>query len=128
MAQNRESITISVGPETDTLLKYIFRALPDELVDQVQLERITPEAGGVAKELITTAAVLSLSSAVAVQIFKLIGKWMEMDRQRKAVQLIYQASKENPAAMKVLADLEKHHAELSVKYGAIGAGLLKGKG
>jgi hypothetical protein len=120
----RDRISLS-GPETEAMLKFIFSQLPDDVVDQIELDRMTPEGGGVAHELVTTAAILSLASALSVQIFHLIGKWMEQKRQQQATLLIYQSAKENPTALKI--DLEKQHTELSIKYGAIGSHILQGK-
>jgi len=127
MAEELKQISVSAGPETEELLNYVFKNLSDEIVDQIRLERITPESNGVARELVTTAAVLSFSSAIAVPIINLIGKWMEQKRQQRAVELIYRSAKENPKVTHMLVELEKKRAELAVKPGNIVSRLLKEK-
>ena len=127
MTDESEVLGIYGGPATEELINYIFRELPDEVVDQIDLARISPEGSGVARELITTGAVLTFASTLTVAIFRLVERWMEQQRQAKAMQLVYQASNENKEAMKTLAALEKKHAEVLVKYGAVRMPSLPGR-
>ncbi len=116
MGDGRDSIDIAAGQDTEALVNFIFGQLADDVVDQIDLERITPEGTGIARELVTTTAVLTFASALAVPIIGLIARWMEIQRQRTAIELIYKAVKENSGAVKELVELEKLHAQLSVKF------------
>jgi hypothetical protein len=119
MVEN-EKIALLSDLETESLVNFIFQNLPDDVVDQIDLTRLSPEAGGVAREPVTTAAILTFGSVLSVQIFRLIEKWMEQKRQQQAVTLIYEASKNGDSeAVKVLADLEKRHTDLSIKFGIV---------
>jgi hypothetical protein len=117
-----EQLTLSAGPETEALVNFIFKELSDQLVDQIDLKRVTPATGGVAREFITTGALLTLAPALALPVFRLIERWMETNRQREAVNVIYQASKQDKELMKTLAELEKRHSDLMIKYaGRVGS-------
>ena len=61
-----EQLTLSAGPETEALVNFIFKELSDQLVDQIDLKRVTPATGGVAREFITTGALLTLAPGHAV--------------------------------------------------------------
>jgi hypothetical protein len=111
-----DKLSVYAGSDTDALVSFIFRQLPDAQVDQIGLDRIAGQGGGVARELITTAAVLSFSSALALPIFRLVERWMEQERQKRAMKLIYEAARETPQALEILAELEKKHTEVSVQY------------
>jgi hypothetical protein len=125
MADIPDRLEFRLGAETEPLVNFIFRQLPDDLVDQIELDRIVPSGDGIARELVTTAAVLTFTSALAVPILRLVERYMEQTRQQTATQLIYQAAKDNPDALKILADLEAKHAELMVKRDSVVSSLLK---
>ena len=120
MSGQFEKLQLSAEDETEDMINFVFRELPDEIVDQIELERLSPEGGGVARELITTAAILTFSSTLALPVFRLIEKWMENKREERSLELIYRAAQENPSVVKILADLEKHHADVAVKL--VGSG------
>ena len=115
-----DKIAIIDDRHAEAIVTYIMNNLPDETIDGIELERISPISGGVAREVITTAAVLTLVPTVTVAVVRLIERWMEINRQQKSTQFIYEASKANPAALKALAELERKHTETFVKYGQIG--------
>jgi len=125
MSHRDEVLAIAAGEDTEAIVNSIFKALPNDIVDEVALERISETSDGVARELITTAAVLTFSSAVAAKIFSLLERYMEERRQRAATELIYQAAKDNPTVLKILAELEKKHADVSVKIGKLGPDVRK---
>lgn len=115
-----EKVALLSGVETESLVNFIFQNLPDDVVDQIELTRVSPESGGIAREAVTTAAILTFGSVLSVPIFRLIEKWMEQRRQQQAVALIYEASKSGDGeAAKVLADLEKKHTDLSIRFGIV---------
>jgi hypothetical protein len=59
-----------------------------------------------------------------VPIFRLIEVWMEQRRQGEARRIIYQAAKENPEALKILAQLEKEHSNVIVELAKVRAPML----
>lgn len=119
MSAEKDKLGLFFGPQTEDLINYIFRELSDDIVDEIDLDRISPEIGGVARELVTTGAILTFTAALAVPIFRLIERWMEQQRQREATELIYEAAKENPEVVSVLAEMEKQHIDFFVKRGKI---------
>lgn len=119
-------VALSAGDKTEALVNFIFNEMSDDLVDQIKLDRITPADGGVAREFITTGAILTFAPALGIPIFRLIERWLETNRQREQTKLICEASKEDKALMRVLADLEKKHSDVMIKYGNF-SGLLRGK-
>jgi hypothetical protein len=115
MADLEDRFCLAAGADTEALVNFIFNGLSDEDADQVKLDRIVPEGGGVARELVTTGAVLTFASALAVPIFRLVERWMEERRQAAARRFIYEAATENPEALKILGDLEKLHSNVIVE-------------
>jgi hypothetical protein len=128
MDRSRDRIAIAAGRDTEDLVNFIFQQLPDEVVDEVDLKRLSPEEAGVARELLTTAAILTASSTIAVSVVRLIERWVEARRQREAVELIYEAGKENPDVVKVLTELEKHHSNVGATFGRITPAWVKSVG
>ena len=116
MRTELDQIKIAAGTSTDELVSFIFRELDDDIVDQIDLERASVKPEGVARELVTTAAVLTLASTLTVSVVKLIARWLEQNRQRDAIELVYQASKRDPDMAKLLAELELKHADVMVQY------------
>ncbi len=130
MADVEDRFCLVAEADTEALVNFIFNGLSDEEADQVKLDRIVPEGGGVARELVTTGAVLTFVSALAVPIFRLVERWMEERRQDAARRFIYEAATENPEALKILADLEKLHSNVIVELAKVRSplpSLLKGK-
>lgn len=122
--ERKDILCLASGEETESLINYIFKELPDEVIDEIDLDRIAPEGGGVARELVTTGAILTFATALAVPIFRLIETWLEQRRQGEARKIIYQAAKENPDALKILAQLEKDHSNLVVELAKVRAPML----
>jgi hypothetical protein len=130
MESLEDRLCIVADKDTEPLINFIFRELSDEDADNVKLDRMVPESGGVARELLTTGAILTFSTTLAVQIFRLIERWMEQQRQAEARKLIYEAATQNPEALKILSDLEKLHSNVSVELAKVRPALpsiLKGK-
>ena len=129
MDQNHDRIAVAAGTDTEDLVNFIFQQLPDEIVDGVDLKRLSPEEAGVARELVTAAAILTLSSTITVSVVRLIERWMEGRRQREAVQLIYEAGKENrDDVVKALTELEKLHTNVAATFGHITPAWVKSHG
>jgi len=119
MSESKDVLTIVADTETDNLVNFIFRELPDNVVDMIDLERLSPATTGVARELVTLAAVLTFSSTLSIAIFRLVERWMEQERQRVAAELIYKSGTDNPTVTKILSDLEKKHSDVLVRYGSL---------
>lgn len=119
MTEDMSSLDILGGEHTEELVSFVFSNLPDDIVDEISLERFGPEKGGVAKEFVTIGAALTFSSVLAVQIFGLIQRYMEEKRQEEALKLIYKAAKEDIRVAEILADIEKHHVTQIAKYGPV---------
>lgn len=119
MSEQSDRIQISFGSRTDEITNYVFRSLPDEIVDEIELDRSVADNKGVARELVTSAAVITCATTISWHIFKLIDRWMENERRKAAGLLIYQSAKENPEALKILAEIEMKYVEVSARQGRV---------
>jgi hypothetical protein len=126
MTDGSVHVFLSAGDKTEELINFVFRGLSDELTDQIELQRVADTEGGVARELITAGAILTFAPALGIPVFRLVERWMEINRQKSAVKLICEAGKEDKAIMKTLAELEKKHADVMVSYGKL-SGFLPGR-
>jgi hypothetical protein len=108
-------LEISLGPDTEQFINEIFRALDDETVDQVELDKAN-EADGVAREPVTATAVLIFAAPLLYAIVPVIDRLLEHGRQRHHMHLIYQAAQDNPAAVEPLTRLAEKHADVSIGF------------
>lgn len=104
-----------MGPETEELVNSIFRSLNDDEADSVDLKRVS-ESEGVAREPVTTAALLTLGAGVLYKIIPLIDRYLEQRRQKNVLEIIYKAAEENPAAVEALTQVSLKHADVAVSF------------
>ncbi len=113
---DKDRLYLEAGEDTEQLINFIFQNLPDSEVDEIDLYRSAPANTGVAREPITTSAILACSSTMALSVLKLVRLWMEHRRQDRTTKFIYDAAQVNPEAAKLLAQLEKEHSKVSIEF------------
>jgi hypothetical protein len=115
-ADERGQLMLQAGPDTEELVSFITRNLDDDVLDTIDVERIT--AGeALASEPITTAALMYLSPVAVYAVLRLLEKWMEARRQADVRESIIATWAVDPKLGKALARLETTHAGVVVKQG-----------
>jgi hypothetical protein len=112
---DQAQLEIRMGADTDRFVNDIFRALDDETVDQVDLDK-TNEADGVAREPVTTMVVLTFAAPLLYALVPIIDRLLQQRVQRRDMELIYKAAQENPGAVEPLRKLAEKYAEVSVGF------------
>ena len=109
-------LKLQAGEETEDLLKFILDDLPNETLDEIDVERTQARAHGLASEPITTAVVLTLGPPLVKRVCKLIDKWLEHRREERQMQLVLTAYERSPEIGAALADLAGKHADVAIAY------------
>jgi hypothetical protein len=112
----KDRLCLEAGDDTEALVNFIFKELPDELVDEIELSRIAPKTG-VAREPITTGAILTCGTTLTLAVIQLVRRWMEQNRQKEHMKMIFDAAQQgNLEAAKLLLQLAKDHSKVVIEF------------
>jgi hypothetical protein len=114
-SMTRYEVEISMGGDTEAAINFVFENLTDAECDEIDLTRTT-ESGGVAREPITSVALLSLAGGLALKIIPLIDRFLEHRRQRDHLELVMRAAENNSPALEALVKLAEKYADVTVKF------------
>lgn len=113
------SIKLRFGDATEDLLGFLTRSLSDDEVDEIEVERVMAKSVGLASEPTTVAAVVTLSSVVAISLCRLIERYFEERRQLRQMELVLEAYGVSVEAGREIAELAKRHANIVATFGEL---------
>jgi hypothetical protein len=84
--------------------------------DAIEVEREVAKADSLATEPLTIAVTLLTTAPLIVAVGRIIERWMENRNQLKHLNLVAEGFEISDKAGKVLADVAKAHAKVSIEY------------
>ncbi|UEM08426.1 hypothetical protein J4G43_026920 [Bradyrhizobium barranii subsp. barranii] len=107
-------IGISLGEDTERLLQDVLGEVDD---DDLYIERELEESEGLAGEPITFGVIIGGSAVVLSAVLRLIERRLEHKRQWKAMKMVAEGFQSHPELGKLLAQIAKKNADVSITYG-----------
>ena len=100
-------IGISIGEDTETLLKELLREIDDDSLDQITIDRELKHSQGLAGEPITIGAVITGGTIVLSAVLRLIERYLEHRHQHKMMQIVAEGFEKHPLLGSTLADIAR---------------------
>ena len=110
-------IKLTAGDATEDLVAFITNELPDEVLDETEIEREHAKDFQVASEPITVGVLMTLTPLAVISVARLVEKWLESRRQQEQIKLAIQAFGVSDEAGKAIAQIAQKHADVSISYG-----------
>lgn len=114
---NDPRIGISLGDDTEKLLKGVLDEVGDTVLNELEIERQLEHSEGLAGEPITIGVVLTGSAFVLSAVLRVIERKLEHDHQLKMMKIVAEGFKKHPKLGNTLAAVAKKNAEVAISYG-----------
>ena len=107
-------IGISLGEDTEKFLQDVLSEVDD---DDLHVGRELEDSEGLAGEPITLGVVICGSTVILSAVLRIIERRLEHTQQRKAMKMVAEGFQSHPELGKLLAQIAKKNADVSIKYG-----------
>lgn len=107
-------IGLSLGQDTERIVQEILGEVDD---DALHIERELEDSTGLAGEPITIGVVIGGGTVVLSAVLRLIERRLEHAQQWKTMKIVAEGFQSNPELGKVLAQIAKKNADVSIRYG-----------
>jgi hypothetical protein len=104
------------GEDTEDLIGQITKELEEKkLLDQVKIGRELIQSDDLGSEPFTIAAIVICSTAVTIEVGRIVERWQEKRRQREQIKLTIEAFTVSEEAGKAVAKLAEKHADTDLQ-------------
>lgn len=116
----KETLFLSAGNRTNELLKFVLSELSDDEVDAIEVQREVQRDAGLAREPVTTSAVLALASTMTIVVGRLIERWLQANAHETHLKIVYRAAEgSGPEVAEILARLADKYADVEIRHGSL---------
>ena len=114
---SKVALGIAMQEYTADFLRDALNDLPNDTLDQLQIDYELESSDGLAGEPILIGALIT-GSTIAISAFvRLLERKMENNRQEKQLDIVAEGFRESPELGELLADLAKGHSKISISHG-----------
>jgi hypothetical protein len=110
-------LILSADTDTENLVGFITGELDNTVLDSLEVSRDLERAPDLAREPVTVAVTLTLSTVQVVVIARLIERWLAQRHELKVLKIVAEGFQQSSEAGKAMAEVAKKYSAVAVSYG-----------